>query len=97
MTESKQAFAAKSPFQQTQSNGWVLGCFFFFFQLAEQREILIFDLLNHDSVVKLQNTCDERRSKKKCKGFSHHLGMSFQTQSASALIQTGRKNLGEQL
>lgn len=66
MIESKQVFAAKSPFQQAQSNGWVLGWLFFFFsQLSEQREILILGLLNHDSVVKLLNTCDERRSKKK--------------------------------
>lgn len=32
--ESKQVFAAKSPFQQAQSNGWVLGWLFFFFPIV---------------------------------------------------------------
>lgn len=40
--ESKQVFAAKSPFQQAQSNGWVLGWLFFFFPNCLNKEKSLF-------------------------------------------------------
>lgn len=77
-TENKQEFAAKSPFQQTQINGWVLVLFcflvcaffwwfFFFFQLSEQRQIIIFRLLIM-TVVRLGNRCDEKSSERHATG-----------------------------
>lgn len=83
-TESKQESVTKSLFQQTQTKG-------FFCQLAEQRQIAIFRLLNHDLVVKLKNSCKERCSIRCIKGpLIISQASSSELKSASVLIQNLR-------
>lgn len=71
--------------------------FLFFFPIVWTKTDHYFQVINHDCCQAGEQMWWKKQWKT-CNRSSHHfLGMSFWTQSASALIRTGRENLGEQL